>query len=110
MKKSCTKVPLLIFRSIIDDSKTTKKAFYSATLDVAEAYDSVPFDSIFQSLTRIKIPNSFTHQVRKLLNRTIRVVTPIGITRTIKVDRGLPQGDPMSPIPWNIFYDALLVV
>ena len=103
MQNLSTKDPLLIFRYIIDDAKIHKKSFYSATLDVAKAYDSVPFNSIFQSLKRLKIPDSFIDQVKKLLERSVCIETPIGTTRIIHVEKGLPQADPMSPILWHFF-------
>jgi ribonuclease HI len=40
--------------------------------------------------------------------RSIEIVTPYGNTDTIAPNRGLPQGDTISCILWNIFYDALL--
>jgi ribonuclease HI len=79
-----------------------------ASLDVQKAYDSVPFQSIEQSLKRIKVPTQFINQVRKILTRKVFIESPAGRTNIFSAERGLPQGDPMSPILWNIFYDELL--
>jgi hypothetical protein len=104
-----TKNPLLILRTIIDDAKLTKKPLYSATLDVQKAYDTVPFESIILSLKRLHIPDNFIHQIHKIIQRNVVIETPLGSTETIHAERGLPQGDPISPILWNIFYDPLLI-
>ena len=68
-----------------------------------KAYDSVPFNSIINSLRRIKIPDTFIRQVQKIISRTVFIESPAGKTNLIKAERGLPQGDPISPILWNIF-------
>ena len=104
-----TKDPLIITRTIIDDAKINKKNLNMASLDVQKAYESAPFLSIEQALKRIKVPENFINHVLKILNRNVFIESPAGRTNTFKAKRGLPQGDPMSPILWNIFYDSLLV-
>jgi hypothetical protein len=98
---------LIITRTIIDDAKISKKDLYIGSLDFQKAYDSVPFASIQQSLKRIKVPNSFINNILKILNRNVFIESPADRTNIFKAQRGLPQGDTMSPILWNIFYDSL---
>ncbi len=81
----------------------------SSSLDGQKAYDSVPFKSIIQALKRIKVPEIFIKNVIKILQRNVYSETPAGKTNILNAQRGLPQGDPMSPILWNIFYDELLL-
>ena len=41
--------------------------------------------------------------------RTLQIQTAYGPSSAFSPERGLPQGDIISPILWNIFYDPLLV-
>jgi len=104
-----TKDPLSIIRLLIDDARESKEKLYMASLDVQKAYDLVPFKSIIQALKRIKVPEIFIKNVIKILQRNVFIETPAGTTNILNAQRGLPQGDPMSPILWNIFYDELLI-
>ena len=100
---------LTILRLIIDDAKLKNKELYIALLDIQKAYDSVPLIAIELSLRRLAIPEQFINIIKCLHNnRTLQISTPYGLGPEFTPSVGLPQGDKISCILWNIFYDPLL--
>ena len=98
-----------IFRNTIDLANIKQKQFFALLLDVQAAYDTVPEIAIQMSLQRIGAPPSLI-QLIQLLNkhRSIQIHTAAGLTDSFTPTLGLPQGDIISPLLWNIFYDPLL--
>ena len=105
-----TNNPITIVRHIIYHAKLKNKKFYSLLLDIEKAYDTVPLSALILGLKRIGASDHLINIIKMLQNdRQIQVLTAYGPTDIITPERGLPQGDKISPILWNIFYDALLV-
>src|SRR4030095_16726570 len=43
-----------------------------------------------------------------IINRRAAVITEYGLTDTYNIERGVEQGDTISPLLWCIFYDTLM--
>jgi hypothetical protein len=81
-----------------------------ASLDIRKAYDTVPLSAIILTLKRIKCPNRFIALIAQLFKqRAFQIQTAYGFTDTFSPLNGIPQGDPLSPLLWLIFYDPLLI-
>src|SRR5271154_5883629 len=60
-------------------------------------------------MSRLKIPQNFINIIQDLLtNRTCKIITSQGLTNSIPIIKGIPQGETISPLLWTIFYDPLL--
>lgn len=82
---------------------------YIALLDIQKTYDSVPNEAIRLTLERLAIPKKIIDLILSLqTNRSITIDTPYGPTELFQPEQGLPQGDVISCLLWNIFYDPLL--
>jgi ribonuclease HI/exonuclease III len=100
---------ITILKHAIDHAKITNKKLYALLLDIEKAYDTVPEIALQLALNRIGASQHLIKIIRMLhRNRNIRIITAAGLSKEITPARGLPQGDKISPLLWNIFYDALL--
>ncbi|RHZ56496.1 hypothetical protein Glove_401g2 [Diversispora epigaea] len=64
---------------------------------------------MINALQRIKIPELMIKIIHGLINnRSNRAITDMGLTESYEVEKGIDQGDSLSPLLWCIFYDPLL--
>jgi hypothetical protein len=104
-----TSEPLFIFLKLLDLCKDSKTPFYTAALDVAAAFEKLPWKAIEDGLKSIKAPGNFInllHTMQK--NRTLAINTPFSKTKSFTPTIGVAQGGILSPILWLIAYDPLL--
>src|SRR5437868_820563 len=74
-----------------------------------KAFDSVSLEMIKKALERIKVPDLIIKFLLNLYNkRKIRVITEYGLTREFEAEDELDQGEVVSPLMWQIFYNLLL--
>lgn len=93
---------LSVLNGVMDDAKTRYKELHLASLDVAKAFDSVYFEAITGSLTAIGAPAQFVTYIKNLYERSETVLQFCGAERKVKVTRGVRQGDPLSPLLFNL--------
>lgn len=104
-----TAEPLFILSNMLDICKDNDTPFYTAALDVAAAFDKLPWKAIEDGLRRIKAPDSFVALLQTMhTNRTLTINTPFGKTKPFTPTIGVAQGGILSPILWLIAYDPLL--
>lgn len=101
--RSCDTAILRLVRAIAQGCK------YVCILDLRQAYASVPRGDLIQRIAQL-VPRELTAMVESLLSDTF--VSTIGddTNRWLEVDRGVPEGSPMSPVLFNLYIDPLAKV
>lgn len=93
-------------QAIATDSKSTSIALL---LDQEKAYDRVHFDYLATVMKAFNIPDSIIHSIITLFSETRIQVNINGfLTEALPQERGLRQGDPISPLLFNISFDPFL--
>lgn len=99
----------LILDGYIRSRPAARKGFTLVSLDVRKAFDTVSHESIYRALCRHGVDPVKTRYVMHTLREAYTTIT-VGKakTDTIKVSRGMKQGDPLSPLLFNSVIDELL--
>ncbi|RLJ22878.1 hypothetical protein DJ031_00040 [bacterium endosymbiont of Escarpia laminata] len=98
-----------ILRNVISNRQTRCQATAVAFLDVSKAFDSVSHDSILLAATSAGIPRPLVGYIRSLYQRpTTRLRVNGELSQEISVNRGVRQGDPLSPVLFNAVIDLAL--
>ena len=71
-----------------------ERRIYAAFLDIKKAYDSVPHAKIVERLREAGVKEDMVRIVLDLLSNRTTVI----YGHTIQIGRGVPQGDPLSPL------------
>lgn len=80
---------------------------HRAVLDMSAAYDRAPRQRILQLLHDRGVPTALLNMSQCLLTPGTAFVTGAP-TKSISITGGVPQGDPLSPLLFNVLMDDLL--
>src|SRR3954470_9949383 len=93
----------------MEDARENKKELWLLFQDIKRAFDSVDPTILIKSMRRIKIPEQIVSIIEDIaVHRTAQGATEHGFTNSYEVQRGVDQGDSISPLLWCIFYDPLI--
>lgn len=85
------------------------KPLYLASLDLAKAFDSVTHKPILETLCMMGLPKSMLTYIRNVYeNSSTRLICEGWRSELIRPTCGVKQGDPMSPVIFNMVMDRLL--
>lgn len=90
-------------------TRQNHQPLFMATLDVAKAFDSVTHETIIDTLQTAGVPNLMIEYIAKTYkNSTTRIQCDGWKSHVIHPTCGVKQGDPLSPIIFNMVIDRLL--
>jgi len=83
---------------VLEVVKNSNGEGYLAAIDFEKAFDSINFDYMYETLKRYGIPDRFIAYIKTLYSGIESCVINNGITTSyFPIQRGVRQGDPLSP-------------
>lgn len=82
---------------IIEKHKEFQLPLYIGLIDFKKAFDSITHPSIWQALCNQDIPKCYIQVIKKIYEKSTARVKTDKMGRKIQINRGVRQGDPMSP-------------
>ena len=102
-KKSAIDTALLLTTEV-EANRRLKKKSSALFLDIKGAFDHVAKNQLLNTLKYLRLPYSLIAWVSSFLsNRTLRLAFDGQIEGFSKIDTGIPQGSPISPILFLIY-------
>ena len=96
-------------RTIIDKWLNRGKEVYLGFLDLHSAFDEVPREELWKALSKKKTPSKLMRAVQSIFQKVQGVVHMDGKTSgTFDMERGIKQGDSLSPLLFIVFMDEIM--
>ena len=97
---------VFLLRCLLRDSCVELKPLSLVFLDVSKAFDSVSHASLFLAAKRMGVPGPFVEYLRCLYSEAAtRLQVGENLSEPLAQNRGVKQGDPLSPILFNCIID-----
>ena len=97
-------------QSIVADCKRSQKNCFFAWLDLRNAFGSINHEAIYLTLKHMGFPESLIELIKDIYTDASTVVRTSRVDETdpIKVNAGVKQGCPISPVLFNLTSELLI--
>jgi hypothetical protein len=99
---------ILILDQYITERTLKGKAYSVISLDVRKAFDTVSHNSIRRAMERFRLHPIIASYIMSTFSSTTTIKVGNEQTRPLRIMRGVRQGDPLSPLLFNMVVDELL--
>ena len=93
---------------VLADAKRRNKNIHLVTIDCARAFDSVEFWALRRAYMALGLSDDEVRMLSCTDGGTAQVVTPAGLSPIFNVEKGVRQGEVLSPTKFNIWLNVLL--
>lgn len=97
-----------ILQALLSESRRTLSTLHMAQMDLRKAFDSVSVDAVLAAASSAGLPKKFLHYLEVLYQQSKTLVQSGDLSEEIRAARGVKQGDPLSPLLFNLVVDGLL--
>lgn len=84
-----------------------KKGLVTVQLDISKAFDTVPHAEVEDALSRKGVPRFITKTIRTP-TKTYTIIKRGTREVPMRIKRGVKQGDPLSPLIFNVLIQPLI--
>ena len=99
---------IYLIKSILQKKREQLQKLNITFVDVSKAFDSVSRASLLRAASRLGTPPLLLNYISDLYQgRTVRLRVGDGLSGLVLVNRGVRQGDPMSPILFNAVIEMI---
>lgn len=96
--------PLTILSSNVQTAKLNNLKSAALFLDIQKAFDSVWYKGLLYKLYKLDVPTYLIEIIKEFLTaRKLRVKIGNNKSQTFTIEKGLPQGSPLSPLLYKIY-------
>lgn len=101
---------ITILTTVLGDARRRCRSLHLACVDVSKAFDTVSHAAIHTTLEELGLPWEFREYVRAVYSNASTVLQNhrAGKVSAINIGRGVRQGDPLSPLLFNLVIDRAL--
>lgn len=98
-----------ILSALIFDARSNRRQVHVVTLDVKKAFDTVSHRGVCRVLAGCGLPTGMVEYIRSLYeSATLRIEVDRAFSDEIHPGRGVRQGDPLSPLIFNLVMNDVL--
>ncbi|KAE8738256.1 hypothetical protein FOCC_FOCC016267, partial [Frankliniella occidentalis] len=98
-----------VLQQCLDDARITNSNLTITWLDLTNAFGSVPHNVIKMMLQQHGLPQHLVDLIMDLYNGWTFFSTSSGDTGPVNMDAGVKQGDPLSPVIFNLVIEILIL-
>lgn len=101
-----------VLSAVLDDARKRCRTLHLACVDLSKAFDTVSHKAIHRTLEEVGLPLAFREYVQAVYKDAKTVFQPTvgNEVSMIQLGRGVRQGDPLSPLLFNLVVDRALGV